>query len=1015
MAVEGIRVLSEDVSPRRLTRAKLCRDGAVGALGIALWDGVESSREILRNQTPSTWLDQIELKDIHESLAALGNILDPLPEGVSVGYHLTADGMDIPKLLLEGCKQITDHGGLNALLFVTTLSFIPPDGSPLSDSHADLLILLEESCRSLASIAPLLLSKLHARWTDEILKALCKVTLQLEAREDLSEAAKESIVDIQVYVLRCLGALALYEPLKVRIVDRLLPFVLTMNDADDGRESSNAASQTIQALGLSDDEVATQVSGSNAQLLADWFCLKRSCIIQAMAHDEIRILISNIWGAPFHEAKGGSSITRLMHDGAERGTSPDVLFLNFPDNVSTKLRHESSKKRDDVVREYKDVYGSSCQSPSDDGLLIQQVYPLDSAENEAAWILAHDQVMQSSDTLLRPSTHLDELLRRVFPSQLIRNYVVPWNNLRPKSSFRFRGLLMPQRRYFSFRREGQLLSRLFQIESAPTEGNDVYWNLVFANSSFAGEFSESLVQALYLCPMISALSFSLFPSATDSGEKDASADEGGVGMLSSLVGSLPPWISSLTFDGVVSNTELETLVKVLETVGRLTAGFVNHQGAISSKDDRMQGRFRCLAIVNSKKINKEVWRSFLRLLGRVRTDGPLVNEPSRPLARLKVLDLSGNKLGDELCAAVLLFAHDKDSGCMLEELDLSGNCMNAATSALKVLREYLHRYKQHSGGKRTKKRWKSHLHTLILADNGLHKDRAWLEFLYLLKGDALELEVLDLSNNQLVLGNHDDDLCGSLSSAILKNTTLRRLNLSKNMLSPLAMDHILGELAAATTDSVLSFLDFDENEPPLSDNHRRLLASFARRSRKNLLQRAMSLDQDSVESPAGSNFEQPDRSIPEVDALSESSLPGESDERTILKEESTRANMITVLFSAPLIYWNTNNAPVPFEKLDFAKEREILWQCLKEASREGSDEINLVFDTATTDRLLTAISKRCTCLHYSGKVHVADFDAVARLGYLRAAHFCYPSGKVTAFLTCFRSKDAESRIGSTSR
>ena len=59
-----------------------------------------------------------------------------------------------------------------------------------------------------------------------------------------------------------------------------------------------------------------------------------------------------------------------------------------------------------------------------------------------------------------------------------------------------------------------------------------------------------------------------------------------------------------------------------------------------------------------------------------------------PLSCLKVLDLSGNKLGDEVSASVLELVHDKDSGCNLEQLDLSGNRIGRGTNIVKVLRVY---------------------------------------------------------------------------------------------------------------------------------------------------------------------------------------------------------------------------------------------------------------------------------------------------------------------------------------
>jgi Leucine Rich repeat len=401
-------------------------------------------------------------------------------------------------------------------------------------------------------------------------------------------------------------------------------------------------------------------------------------------------------------------------------------------------------------------------------------------------------------------------------------------------------------------------------------------------------------------------------------------------------------------------------------MGRLTAGHTDHLNSVSHssrrKNDQSQGRFSYLAVRRSPTIQKDAWKSFFRLLGH--TEVGRAKSSPRPLSTLKVLDLSGNKLGDDLCAAVLLLAHDKDSGCTLEEVDLSGNCIGDASSVLKVLREYVnqHRYQQHTGRATTKKRWKSHLHTLVLADNDLYAGRAWLEFLYMLKNDALELQVLDISNNKLVLGDHEDDLCDTVVSALLKSTSLRRLSMSKNSFSQKALDQMLQGLALATNDSVLSFLDIEDNVPKLSEQQEALLASFLNRARKNLVQRTANAHKEiemqsetSMESAPPSELvaaqvkQSPDASISNAD----SSKQGKPE----LWE-----NMITVLFSAPLVYYNDREIATPFAKLDFAMEREILWQCLKEASRE----IDLFFDNATADRLLTAISKRCTCLHYSG-------------------------------------------------
>ena len=53
-----------------------------------------------------------------------------------------------------------------------------------------------------------------------------------------------------------------------------------------------------------------------------------------------------------------------------------------------------------------------------------------------------------------------------------------------------------------------------------------------------------------------------------------------------------------------------------------------------------------------------------------------------------------------------------------------------------------------------------------------------------------------------------------------------------------------------------------------------------------------------------------------------------------------------MLFSAPLVWRDKHGEYRPIEMLDFEKEREIICQCFREASRD----IDVKFDTATTHR-----------------------------------------------------------------
>ena len=80
-------------------------------------------------------------------------------------------------------------------------------------------------------------------------------------------------------------------------------------------------------------------------------------------------------------------------------------------------------------------------------------------------------------------------------------------DLYPEASFDFCGFLMPQKGYYSFKKKGQLVSQLCDMNSMVLDCENNLWTLGFASSTFAGKFSESFVQALYHCPLIKGLLF----------------------------------------------------------------------------------------------------------------------------------------------------------------------------------------------------------------------------------------------------------------------------------------------------------------------------------------------------------------------------------------------------------------------------------------------------------------------------------------------------------------------------
>jgi hypothetical protein len=927
-------------------------------------------------------------KELHDALCALANILDPVPEDplptVNHRRSISAENKDPKQLLIRGCLEMTETGGLESLLWIASLPFsFSSDSSAQRNPNTELL---EEACRSLASMSPLLLSddvatRGFARWADDVLSTLHRVLRRLVAVKD-KETLVGAGIELHTNVLKGLGALARSEPLKVRIVDKVLPYLVEARSVRDRTEISNAASQAFQSLAFAEDVI--RVAGNNSNLLADWFCLKRSLLIQAMTRTEIRRFLLDSWNTPFLEASGGE--TRRMNRGLLEesksntgGAAAMELFDNFADDEDTVQSRES------LLRQYCAIYdGRQSRDPplfsrrqdgsesdlreDDDGLLSRQMYPLNDSSTETDWILSHQRSLASADQNIGKGTqglpaHIEKFLSYCFPSRLLRDRVIPIHDLRPDISFNFRALMMPQRRYFSFRREGQLLSRLCDQEAAVIDSPDVHWTLAFTNSTFAGEFVESLVQALYLCPMITGLSFSKnleWPSVHDS-DKDNEGNEGGA-LLANLVGSLPPWISYLTFEGLLDDRNLQTLVAILETVGKLSSGNEPQQGSSqsnnpggeqrrrSSMDQQTQGKFSFFGVRGSPKLSVETWKSFFCLLGRPSTQGPA----NTPLSSLKSLDLSGNHLGDDLCASILELVHDMDAGCSIEELDLSRNRILTGTSSIKVLRGYVdhYRYNQTAGVKTHRRTWRSPLRTLNLASNGLHMGNAWLEIVMLLKYDALELKVLDLSDNGLFEEDNEYEYSDLLTSTLMKNTVLCQLNLSRNKFSAAAIDRVIENLAGTESGSGLAFLRLENNSPALTEHQSTALLPFTERSKEMAIQRFLN---DNLSADIDSILPLPSSMVNPVPSTLSNSLAGPKGD-----------NMITVLFSAPLIYEvGPQRLLKPFAKLDFDMERELMWQCMKEASRD----IELSFDNATHDRLLATIAKRCSCLHYSGHGH----------------------------------------------
>ena len=1052
MAIEALRVISEDIHPSRRTRLRLCEEGAAGALGHVMNDDIEgcSTEDLVRtiyddsesksNQPPEADVT----KELHQALCAWANILDQPESSSGSGWTMAPSNAFHVETLVSGCIDFVEAGGLRSLLLISKMSSDQPYSQVLADTvkQSDLVV---EACRSLASLSALLLthqaaSQGYAAWSTLVLQALIS-TLR---RDNESDELKDSdlATEIKFDALRGLGMLAKYEPHKMIIIDKFLPFLFHAKTArGDPSDISNAAGQVCLSLGCAEDELAAQVAGNDPKLMGDWFCMQRALLIQSMAREEIRRIVIDIWKQPLADLlKKGSvpsglgrstskdsngSSGQRSHSGSESGG--EIRSLNDIFEVLA-LGKEGSELRNTILQQYHDVYEHESASTGDDSLLealrkygssdstgssllSSHIYPLDSPSSEKEWILSHRRLLQdgngesaSIDRSANPmSDRVQYLLDCCIPSKLIQHDIMPIFDLRPEASFEFRGLLMPQRRYFSFRREGQLVSRLCDTNAAFIESDDVHWKLGFTNSSFAGEFSETLVQALYRCPLIRGLSFTRNSDwLSIGGAESENEGEDSSGLLANLAGSLPPWVSSITYDNTLSDFALKALTAILETMGKLSAG---QEGARDSDQidplrdmarnisfGEKQGSFRSFAIRNSPRLSISAWKGFFALLGR--SPEHLSPLPLPPLASLQVLDLSGNELDDDACSIVLGRALSQTAECCLEQLDLSRNRIRQGIKVGRVLRRYVkhHRSNQRAGIKVTTGGWKSNLFLLNLGSNDLGAGSLPLEVVDLLKHNALSLKSLDLSSNGLECAEYH--FMEVLIHSLQKNTCIRHLNLSGNKFSAQCIDGILNGLTQSQSDSGLAFLHLDNNDPPLTHDQREALNGFVNTSRTCALERylndkerwkngADSLELLSVDGMSTMSTLPEDKpsyaSIADESELGELGESARFSDALSASDDGTKRhsivrsgsgggkgdNMITVLFSAPLVFTDNDRKLRPFAKLDFDMERELLWQCLKEARRD----IELMFDTATPHRLIAAQTKRCSCLHYSGHGH----------------------------------------------
>ena len=121
-------------------------------------------------------------------------------------------------------------------------------------------------------------------------------------------ATGDTATELHVNVLQGLGDLSKSAPHQrfESLIEYFRKYLLEAKGASDRVDVSNAANQGFQLLDFAADEFAAQVAGNNPDLLADLFYLQRSLLIQAMAREETRRTVMEIWDGPSKSVELGT-------------------------------------------------------------------------------------------------------------------------------------------------------------------------------------------------------------------------------------------------------------------------------------------------------------------------------------------------------------------------------------------------------------------------------------------------------------------------------------------------------------------------------------------------------------------------------------------------------------------------------------------------------------------------------------------------------------------------------------
>ncbi|KAL7550485.1 hypothetical protein ACHAWF_013717 [Thalassiosira exigua] len=1000
IAAKMLRIVSEFIG-RGGTEREFMEAEAVSALGKILSNDIAHIRSSVDNSLASSDTSDLindtlsndfltsttpdsakkTVNEVRHVLRALVNILhsSSFRDG---DIHSSV----FPETQLKACSQLISSGGVKSLLWVASMS---------RDAQSKLESKMQEprfgrdiqmdSSQALASLCPLLLS-LHGRtpdatrWAPHVLSALVNF-LKNQTHVIDSNGNSMSNPGICVDVLLGLSCLADWEPLKTKLIDEYMPDLLDLH-RHENRILSDAATQVCVALGF--NEVESGVT--DAYLLGDKFNLARSSLIQAMARDEIRVLLKKIW-KPASKVTDERSVDNVS---AHRSNgSSDEFNLLFPflcrDEQTAELRGR-------VRQQFMDLYGShhepSSQRLLSDSLIykpMKRTMHRSSSHVEGEDLTKYNQTRnvtrstsgdKATELIQDISMHaLSELLGNNVDkagenSDVVNNFLgchqYPLNNTVDEKRWVLSHCkAMSKGNYSSVPLSPRLRSRvkvllggcfpsaLMRDQAVPMYrfGPNAHFNFR-AIAMPSGRYCSFRREGQLVSKECEAMKNSERVHCTLCFRNSAFASEFAESLLKTLY--LCPIIQGLSFSNDASLDEsrahegselLPILIRGIPTsLKHLTLdNILSNNAAISLahvlkgvfddySDDQTvgsvgtKGCLHSLAIINSPHLNQPML--FLSLLESI-------HSPSSPLEFLHTLDLSGNNLGDVFSAKVLSLALSPSSSTSIERLDLSMNAIGEGIAVKGVLQDCVSNEPK--------------LEVLNMAGNEFGKGEGEVAHqLTTSLGDVLaNLVSLDLSGNDLT-GTFLTGLGGILAF----NSNLVYLNISNNQFSSSSINGFLSKLHSICKTNIatkLSFVHLGGNAPALASNQEMVLSEILLENRRRHV--AAYLKESSKE---GS-----DSDTNAVSTISD--ITGEPK----LDQKLPMAETITVLFSAPLVWRDDHDKFHPIEMLDFKLEKALLWKCFTEASRN----IDLSFDNATTDRLQAVMTRGRKCLHFSGHGH----------------------------------------------